>query len=235
MSITKRTRNYRIISATVTCVTLVLIIVLLLACGLKSQVPPPPPKNLFYVDIVSVGGGGGGGGIAKSRPAQVHRASGQPYATQNAQEAPAINTSESHNPNVEPAAPAKPVLNPDATYHGRSGTGSGGGSGSGIGSGTGFGLGAGTGGGSGGGNGYNTEKRTLMNNIDLNVNIPGQVYVEVHVSTDGIVTSAEVINNSKYKTTITNSDIQKQCVEKAKQARFERGKDEYRVIFFSER
>lgn len=227
-------KGYRIISWVVTSVTLALIIVLLWACSLKSQVPPPPPKKMFYVDIVS-SGGGGGGGIVKPTSSHVQKSSGQPYATQSAQDAPAISTSESHNRNIEPAAPATPVLNPNATYHGRGGTGSGGGSGSGIGSGTGYGLGPGTGGGYGGGIGYGTGSRSIMNNIDLNVSIPGQVYVEVHVSADGTVTTAEVINNSKYKTTITNSDIQKQCVEKAKQARFERGKDEYRVIFFSER
>lgn len=231
---TKKERNYKIISWVVTCASLAGIIVLLWACSLKSQVPPPPPKKIFYVDIVSVGGGGGGG-IEKPTRTRVHKSSGHPYATQNAQEAPAVNTSNSPNPNAEPTTPASPVLNPNATYHGHGGTGSGGGRGSGIGSGTGSGLGPGTGSGSGGGIGYGTGQRGMINNIDVNVSEAGQVSVEVHVSADGTVLDARVINDSKFKTTISNAAIQRQCVAKAKQARYKRGKEELRVIVFSGR
>jgi hypothetical protein len=57
--------------------------------------------------------------------------------------------------------------------------------------------------------------------------------VEVHISTEGRVVDARVINNSKYKTTITNRNIQQQCVARAKQAIYKPGKEELRIIIFS--
>ena len=108
-----------------------------------------------------------------------------------------------------------------------------GGSGSGIGSGTGSGLGPGEGAGSGGGIGYGTGHRGMINNIDATVNEEGQVCVEVHIAADGHVIDARVINNSKHKTTITNRNIQQQCVARAKQALYKPGKEELRIIVFS--
>ncbi len=113
-----------------------------------------------------------------------------------------------------------------AIYRGRGGSGSGGGSGEGSG------LGPGTGGGHGGGVGYGTGSRGMINNINTTVNEEGQVCVEVHVSEEGNVISARVINTSKFKTTITNSTIQAQCLAQAKQARYKPGKEELRVIIF---
>ncbi len=57
--------------------------------------------------------------------------------------------------------------------------------------------------------------------------------MEVHISTEGRVVDARVINNSKYKTTITNRNIQQQCVARAKQAIYKPGKEELRIIIFS--
>jgi hypothetical protein len=116
---------------------------------------------------------------------------------------------------------------------GGSGSGSGQGYGSGYGTGTGSGLGPGEGGGSGGGIGYGTGARGLTNDVNQYVNEEGQVYVEVHVMPDGSVSDARVINNSKFKTTITNREIQRLCVTRAKQARYKAGKEELRVIYFS--
>ncbi|MCR4856631.1 MAG: energy transducer TonB [Bacteroidales bacterium] len=113
-----------------------------------------------------------------------------------------------------------------AMYRGR------GGSGSGIGSGEGSGLGPGTGGGHGGGIDYGTGSRGMINNINTTVNEEGQVCVEVHVTEEGNVISARVINTSKFKTTITNSTIQAQCLAQAKQARYKPGREELRVIIF---
>lgn len=108
----------------------------------------------------------------------------------------------------------------------------GGGIGSGSGGGFGSGLGPGTGGGHGGGVGYGTGSRGMINNINTTVNEEGQVCVEVHVTEEGNVISARVINTSKFKTTITNSTIQAQCLAQAKQARYKPGKEELRVIIF---
>ena len=119
-----------------------------------------------------------------------------------------------------------------AMYKGRGGTGSGGGLGSGIGSGTGSGLGPGEGGGHGGGIGYGTGTRGMINTINTTVNQEGQVCVEVHVTAEGNVISARVINTAKFRTTISNNAIQAQCIAQAKQARYKPGKEELRVIIF---
>ena len=111
-------------------------------------------------------------------------------------------------------------------YRGRGGTGSG------IGSGTGSGLGPGEGGGHGGGIGYGTGTRGMINTINTTVNQEGQVCVEVHVTAEGNVISARVINTAKFRTTISNSAIQAQCIAQAKQARYKAGKEELRVIIF---
>ena len=216
-----------------TIVALVLIIVLLLAFGLKSIIPPPPPKKTFYVDIAEYAGGGGGGGTPDPTPSTSRQPSGQTYATQNAQAAPSV--AQSDNPSTTNSQPAVSTPKPDQSkmfQKGKYGTGSGGGSGSGIGSGTGSGLGPGEGGGSGGGIGYGTGTRGMINSINTTVNEEGQVCVEVHVTAEGNVISARVINTSKFKTTIMNSSIQAQCIAQAKQARYKPGKEELRVIIF---
>jgi hypothetical protein len=85
----------------------------------------------------------------------------------------------------------------------------------------------------GGGIGYGCGHRGMINNIDATVNEEGQVCVEVHIAADGHVIDARVINNSKHRTTITNRNIQQQCVARAKQAIYKPGKEELRVIVFS--
>ena len=114
---------------------------------------------------------------------------------------------------------------------GKSGSGSGSGQGSGIGTGTGYGT--SNNGNSDGGIGYGTGSRGMVTPISNTVNEEGQVCVEVHVMPDGSVTDARVIDNSKFKTTIKNPAIQRQCVARAKQARYKPGKEELRVIIFN--
>ncbi len=215
-----------------TIAALVLIIVLLLTFGLKSIIPPPPPKKTFYVDIAEYAGGGGGGGTPDPTPSTSRQPSGQTYATQNAQSAPSVAQSDKPSTTNNTQAPKS---DPNAEYRsrGRSGSGSGGGEGSGIGSGTGKGLGPGEGGGHGGGIGYGTGTRGMINTINTTVNEEGQVCVEVHVTAEGNVISARVINTAKFKTTISNSAIQAQCIAQAKQARYKAGKEELRVIIFN--
>ena len=222
-----------LISGSASIGAMILIIVLLLTFGLKSVIPPPPPKKTFYVDITEYAGGGGGGGTPEPTKTSSRTPSGQTYATQNAQDAPSVARSDkpTTNTNSQPAV-STPKPDQSAMYKGRGGTGSGGGSGSGIGSGEGSGLGPGTGGGHGGGIGYGTGSRGMINNINTTVNEEGQVCVEVHVTEEGNVISARVINTSKFKTTITNSTIQAQCLAQAKQARYKPGKEELRVIIF---
>ena len=87
-------------------------------------------------------------------------------------------------------------------------------------------------GGHGGGVGYGTGSRGMINTINTTVNEEGQVSVEVHVTAEGNVISARVINTAKFKTTISNSAIQAQCIAQAKQARYKAGKEELRVIIF---
>lgn len=159
-------------------------------------------------------------------------ASGQNYATQNAQDAPAVSHSNRTSTNQQDqTTPAEPKPDQSSIYHGRGGTGSGGGQGSGRG--TSSGIDSGEGAGSGDGVGYGTGHRGMVNNIDATINEEGQVCVEVHIASDGHVIDARVINNSRYKTTVTNRNIQLQCVARAKQARYKPGKEELRIIIFS--
>lgn len=229
---TNENRKDNVIAWCTTIGTMALLLILLLACSLKTQIPPPPPKQMVYVDIAPVGGGGGGG--TPQVASNPKPASGQNYATQNAQDAPAVSHSNRTSTNQQTqTTPTQPKPDQSSMYHGRGGTGSGGGQGSGIGSGTGSGLGPGEGAGSGGGVGYGTGHRGMINNIDATVNEEGQVCVEVHIAADGHIIDARVINNSTYKTTITNRNIQQQCVARAKQARYKPGKEELRIIIFS--
>ena len=104
---------------------------------------------------------------------------------------------------------------------------------SGLGGATSIGGGGGfSGGGHGGGIGYGTGTRGMINTINTTVNEEGQVCVEVHVTAEGNVISARVINTSKFRTTIFNNAIQAQCIAQAKQARYKAGKEELRVIIF---
>jgi len=84
----------------------------------------------------------------------------------------------------------------------------------------------------GGGVGYGTGHRGMINSIDATLNVEGHVCVEVHVAADGHVIDARVINNSRYKTTVTDRKIQHECVARAKQARYKPGKEELRIIIF---
>ncbi len=126
-----------------------------------------------------------------------------------------------------------PTISQNAMFKGgKGGSGSGTGTGSGIGTGTGSGLGPGEGSGSGGGIGYGTGSRGLVNHINTEISEEGQVAVEVHVMADGTVSEARIVNNSKGRTTVTNTYIQQQCIREAKKARYKPGKEELRVILF---
>ena len=56
--------------------------------------------------------------------------------------------------------------------------------------------------------------------------------VEVHVMADGTVSEARIINNSKGRTTISNTFIQQQCIREAYKAKYKAGKEELRIILF---
>ncbi len=105
--------------------------------------------------------------------------------------------------------------------------------GSGSSTGTGSGLGPGEGSGSGGGIGYGTGSRGLVKQINTEISEEGQVAVEVHVMADGTVSEAHIVNNSKGRTTITNTYIQQQCIREAKKAKYKPGKEELRIILFN--
>lgn len=226
----KKEQKDRLWSGLSSVVSIALIIVLLLTFGLKSQIPPPPPKKTFYVELDAEVGGGGGGGMDAPSPNKVTNTAAPNYATQNAQQAPSVAHSDKTSTTTQPA---QPKVDQSAIFKGgKGGSGSGGGQGSGIGTGTGSGLGPGEGSGSGGGIGYGTGSRGLVHQINTNVTEEGQVCVEVHVMADGTVSEARVVNTTKNKTTITNREIQKQCVQEAKRAKYKPGKEELRIIVF---
>ena len=227
----KKENQDNLASGGISVAVMVLIIVLLLSFSLKSMIPPPPPKKTFYVELDAEVGGGGGGGMDAPTPNKVTNTAAPNYATQNAQKAPSVTHSEKTSTTTP--QPAQPKVDQSAVYKGgKGGSGSGGGKGPGIGTGTGWGNGPGEGGGSGGGPGYGTGPRALVHPINTSTSEEGQVCVEVHVMADGTVSEARVVNTTKNKTTITNRNIQKQCVEEAKRAKYKPGKEELRIIVF---
>ncbi len=234
----KKEQGDRLWSGLSAFLAMVLIIVLLLSFGLKSLIPPPPPKKTFYVELDAEVGGGGGGGMDAPSPNKVANTAAPNYATQNAETAPATSHSDKTSTTTQPATPK---VDQGAIFTGgKGGSGSGGGKGSGIGTGTGFGLGQGTGGGNGGGIGYGTGSRGLTKDIQTPVMEGGQVVVEVHVMVNGTVSKATVVpkgvdeKGRVYKTTISNSKIQQQCLSEAKRARYVPGKEELRFIVFKD-
>ena len=225
-------KKNKIISAGVTAITMLLLMVFMICCGFTETIPPPPAKKAILIELdANVGGGGGGGTPVPQEKAKPSNSSTEPVATQNAVEAPSV--SNTQKTTKQTAEDNSPKVNEDALFKpGRGGSGSGGGEGSGTGSGKGSGLGPGEGGGSGGGIGYGTGTRGVTHMPKQDVTEDGQVSVEVHVDENGNVIGARVINNSKHQTTITNSSIWKECIERAKTAKYVPGKEELRIIVF---
>jgi len=104
-----------------------------------------------------------------------------------------------------------------------------------IGTGSGMGLGSSEGAeGSGKGISYGSGNRGYVNIPDVNINEAGVVYVEIHVTTQGNVINARILNTEKYRTTITNPKIQQECLARALSAKYIAGKEELRVIVFKQ-
>jgi len=226
-------KKNKVISSVVTALSLALLLIVLYTLGLYSQVPPPEPKQMILIELTSGGGGGGGSDMPKSARSVSSEAPN--LATQEAEEAPVVtpnpNPTESQNDNSV-AAEAKP--DPGAAYRPGKGGGTGGGTGTGSGTGAGMGLGSGEGAGAGSGKGigYGSGNRAYVNIPDVNINEVGVVYVEVHVTAQGNVINARILNNSKYPTNITNAKIQQECVARALSAKYVTGKEEFRIIVF---
>lgn len=224
---TKEQKN-KWISSGVTAASMTILLLLLVHLGLEYEVPPPPPKKVIFIEL-SAGGGGGGGATQVNNSSQ-RTVSGDNIATQNAVEAPSLNST--------PKTNANPIQTPKVDERsmykgGRGGTGSGGEEGSGTGPGKGPGFGPGEDGGSGGNTGYGTEDRKITNKLNLEIeNEKGVVYVEVHVNEAGNVLEARIISNNQFPTTITNLKIQADCVARAKTAKYNKGKEELRIIKF---
>lgn len=81
--------------------------------------------------------------------------------------------------------------------------------------------------------GYGTSSRKFVRPINTSVSEEGLVYVEVHVMADGTVSEARIMNDSRHQTTINNHNIQQQCLQEAKRAIYESGKEELRIIVMS--
>lgn len=225
-------KRYKIISASVSTVVSILVLLFLLFCGFKYQNPPPPPKKVILIELSELGGGGGGGNEAVSNTKSQPTAS-ENITTQNNDDTPEVYS----NPNVKKNANNNASINtpkPDqnAIFRPGMGGGSGGGTGSGTGPGTGSGIGPGTGSGSGGGIGYGYGNRGMVKIPDMTIKEDGKVYVEVHVSEDGSVLDAKIISTPKYPTSITSSTIRNECIQRAKQAKYVKGKEELRIIVF---
>jgi len=227
------TKN-KVISSFVTTVAMAIVFLVLYVLGLYSQVPPPDPKQMILIELTSGGGGGGGSEMPKSAR---NVSSAAPHlVTQDTEEAPVLPSnptpSESQNESAVSSSEAKP--DPGAAYRPGKGGGSGGGTGTGSGTGAGMGLGSGTGAGAGSGSGigYGSGNRAYVNIPDVTIKENGVVYVEVHVTAQGTVKDARILNTQKYPTNITNANIQEDCLSRARSAKYVTGKEELRIIVF---
>lgn len=224
-------KKFKLISFSVSTVVTLLVLLILLFCGFKYQNPPPPAKKIIMVELTEMGGGGGGGNEAPAKTKSQPSAS-ENIATQNAVEAQEVYT----NPNVKKNSNNNSVNTPkpdqNAMFRPGKGGGTGGGNGTGSGPGTGSGIGPGKGAGSGGGIGVGYGSRGMVKIPDLTIKEEGKVYVEVHVSEDGTVLDAKVISSQKYPTSITSAVIRNECIQRAKQAKYVKGKEELRIIVF---
>lgn len=223
----EKEKKNRTISASVTVISMAVLLLSLFFLRLKSETPPPPPKKAILIELSSVGGGGGGG-YEQPTTTKTSARDAKNTATQNATDAPSVRRGTA----TQEAAPKTPTLNERAVFRGGRGGGAGGGEGTGTGSGRGSGFGPGEGSGSGGGIGYGTGTRGYTHMPNLEVYEDGTVYVEVHVTADGNVIGAKVLYGNKYPTTITNKEILESCIAKAKTAKYKPGKEEFRVIVF---
>ncbi len=216
-----------IISAIVTVLVMILLLIISLFISMTSLDPPPPPKKVLLIEMSS---GGGGGGNSAPQKAVAKPTPSQNLASQNAADAPSV-AKPQPNTTSKPTAPVveQPKVDQNAVYRPGKGGGAGGGSGSGSGSGKGSGIGPGEGSGSGGGIGYGNGNRGYAKIPDMTINEKGQVVVEVHVSANGDVINARILPNG---TTITNSEIQKECIRRAKQTKYRPGDEELRKIVF---
>jgi len=228
------TKN-NVISAGVTTLTLVFVFILFYCLGLYSQVPPPEARKYVLIEFAEMSGGGGGGGSEMPKSAHKSSLEAPDYATQTAEDTPAVspNSKPSKSKNTDGES-SEPKPDPGVTYRPGKGGGSGGGIGTGTGTGTGMGTGSGdgTGSGSGKGIGYGKGSRAYVNIPDVNINENGEVYVEVHVTAQGNVINARILNTPKYPTNITNAKILEECLKRALNTKYERGKEELRVIIF---
>lgn len=224
----KKEQKDRLWSGLSSVMSIALIIVLLLTFGLKSQIPPPPPKKTFYVELDAEVGGGGGGGMDAPSPNKVTNTAAPNYATQNVQQAPSVAHSDKTSTTTQQA---QPKVDQSAMFKGgKGGSGSGGGKGDGIGSGTGMGNGPGEGDGSGGRYGQGTGYRGMTSRPSLEIKEDhGTVCVEVFIEEDGTVSKAVLV---PAKSSITNSSIQRACLQKAKQIKYDKGKRERRYVVF---
>lgn len=80
--------------------------------------------------------------------------------------------------------------------------------------------------------GYGTGPRGIAYMPDITIPVDGQVFVEVHIDTEGTVVDARVVNDTKYPTTVTDSRILSDCIAAAKTAKYRKGKEELRIIVF---
>ena len=225
-------KKHKRIALSVSTVVTLLSLLLFSLYGFKYQDPPPPPKKMIYVELSEWdGGGGGGGNQAQVKSNQVPSAS-QNVQTQNVDNQPAVFTNPVQQTQTTTPAVQTPKPDPNAVFRPGMGGGSGGGTGTGVGQGRGSGIGLGDGGGTGGGVGYGTGKRKMLKIPDMTIKEEGIVYVEVHVNKDGTIRDARVISTPKYSTTITSATIRNECVTRARNTRYEPGKEELRIIEF---
>ncbi len=226
-------KKFKVISGSVSTLVMVLVLLILLFCGFKYQNPPPPAKKVIFVELTELGGGSSGSG-GNETPQNVSsvKPTAPDVVTQNTENNDVINSSKTNKQNNNTAT-VTPKPDPNAMFRPGTGGGTGGQNGTGRGptSGNGFTSGRDGTGDSGIGDGKGT--RGFARIPDMTIKEEGTVSIRVHVLADGTVSDAQIINSAKYPTSISSSVIQKECLRRAKEAKYRSGNEEFRYIIFS--
>jgi hypothetical protein len=226
-------KKFKVISGSISTLVMVLVLLILLFCGFKYQNPPPPAKKVIFVELTEFGGGSSGSG-GNETPQNVTnvKPTAQDVVTQNVENNDVINTSKA-NTTKNNTAVVTPKPDPNAMFRPGTGGGTGGQNGTGNGPTSGNGFTSGRGGTGTQGIGDGTGTRGFAKIPDITIKEEGTVSVRVHVLADGTVLDAQIINSAKYPTSISSSVIQKECLRRAKEAKYRTGVEEFRYIIFS--
>ena len=225
----KQEKKHKIIAVVSVAVVYVLMFVCFVFLGLTHQVPPPPEYGI-EVDMSGGGGGGSSGSQDKVSTTKATSQTAQRISTQRTDATTAVPSGKEVQTKSEPAQ----TVNQRAMFTKRTQQGSGGeGTGQGIGKGSGIGPGEGSGSGGGIGSGQGIgegdfwlDGRPVVKKAfpKSKNNLEGVVVVEFRADRNGNVIYAKA---GVKGTTITDSDVWRECERAAKESKFKSKADAF--------